>query len=167
MNSTVLRERCRGQMTATEKEEIVMTKTIRNFVMLMAIALTLTGLSLAQSVTDRVVANVPFSFYVGDQQYPAGTYEFALNDQNHTVTLTDTASNRSRLILALPGESLAYGNQARQGFGNAGLQFDSIGGSYVLASLKTNVAGVNFPEESVRLGSNQRGEPVTIVAALR
>jgi len=73
-------------MRATKKEEIVMTKTIRNFVMLMAVALTLTGLSLAQSVTDRVVANIPFSFWVGDQQYSAGTYEFALNDQNHTVT---------------------------------------------------------------------------------
>jgi hypothetical protein len=154
-------------MTATTKEEIVMKKTIRNFVMLMAVALALTGLSLAQSLTDRVVANVPFSFYAGDQQYPAGTYEFALNDQNHTVILTNTASNRSKMILALPGESLGYGNQARQGFNNLGLQFDTIGGAYVLASLKTNVAGVNFPEEAVRLGSTQRGEPVTIVASLR
>ena len=144
-----------------------MKNPVRNIAMLMAFALTLTGLSLAQSITDRVIANVPFSFYAGDLQYPAGTYEFALNDQNHTVTLTNTASNRSKMILALPGESLGYGNQARQGFSNPGLQFDTIGGSYVLASLKTNVAGVNFPEEAVRLGSTQRGEPVTIVASLR
>src|SRR5450432_2928370 len=127
------------------EEEIAMKNTVRNIAMLMALALALTGLSLAQSLTDRVVANVPFSFYAGDQQYQAGTYAFALNDQNHTVTLTNTTSNRSKTILALPGESLGYGNEARQGFGNPGLQFDSIGGSYVLTSLKTNVAGVNFP----------------------
>jgi hypothetical protein len=144
-----------------------MNKTIRYFVMLMAVALALTGLSMAQSLTDRVTANIPFSFYAGDQQYPAGTYEFALNDQNHTVTLTNTASNRSKMILGLPGESLGYGNQARQAFGNPGLQFDSIGGSYVLASLKTGVAGVNFPEEAVQVSSAQRGEPVTIIATLR
>ena len=144
-----------------------MNKSIRNFATLMAVALALTGLSLAQSLTDRVVANIPFSFYAGDQQYPGGTYEFALNDQNHTVTLTNTASNRSKMILGLPGESLGYGNQASQGFGSPGLQFDSIGGSYVLASLKTNVAGVNFPEEPVRFSSAQRGQPVTIIAAMR
>jgi hypothetical protein len=71
------------------------------------------------------------------------------------------------MILGLPGESLGYGNQARQGFGNPALQFDSIGGSYVLASLKTGVAGVNFPEEGVHVSSTQRGEPVTIIATLR
>lgn len=144
-----------------------MKKTIRSFVVLVAVALTLTGLSLAQSLTDRVVANVPFNFYAGDQQYQAGTYEFVLNDQNHIVTLTNTANNRSKLILALPGESLGYGNQARQGFGRPELQFDSIGGSYVLASLTTKVAGAKFPEENVRLGSTQRGEPVTVAASGR
>ena len=144
-----------------------MKKNIRNFAMLVAVALVLTGLSLAQSLTDRVVANVPFSFYAGDQQYPAGTYEFALNDQDHTVTVTNTASSRSTTILAFPGESLGYGNEARQGFGNPGLEFVSIGGSYVLASLKTDVAGVNFPEGKVRLSSTQRGEPVTIAASGR
>ena len=144
-----------------------MKKTICNFAMLVAVALALTGLSVAQSLTDRVVANIPFSFYAADQQYQAGTYEFVLNDQDHTVTLINTATNRSKMILALPGESLGYGNQARQGFGNPGLQFDSIGGSYVLASLTTDVGGAKFPEENVRLGSTQRGEPITVAASGR
>jgi hypothetical protein len=144
-----------------------MKKTIRNFVIPVAVALALTGVSLAQSLTDRVVANVPFSFYADGQQYEAGTYEFVLNDQDHTVTVINTASHSSKVILALPGESLGYGNQARQGFGNAGLQFDSIGGSYVLASLTTKVAGAKFPEKNIWIASAQRGEPITVAASGR
>jgi hypothetical protein len=144
-----------------------MKKTIRSFLIPVAVALALAGLSLAQSLTDRVVANVPFSFYADGQRYEAGTYEFVLNDQDHTVTVINTASHRSKVILALPGESLGYGNQVRQGFGNAGLQFDSIGGSYVLASLTTQVAGAKFPEQNIGIASAQRGEPITVAASGR
>lgn len=145
-----------------------MKRTVRNCVVLALVTLALSGLSLAQSLTNRVAANIPFNFYAGERNYPAGNYEFALNDQNQTVTVTNTANGRSMLLLALPGESLGYGNQARQGFNHPELQFNSIGGEYVLVGLETNVAGVNFPKQKkVVMGANQQGELVTIAAVQR
>lgn len=144
-----------------------MKKTVRNVVMLVTVALALTGLSMAQRLTDRVTANIPFSFYAGDQQLPAGMYRISFNEQDDTVTLANTTTGRKEVVLALPGDSGRFGNFVDEGFPSPVVEFDVIGGTHVLADLRTGTAGVRFPEHQAQVVAAQRSGAVATVAALR
>ena len=150
------------QMFAAEDgntKEFVMNKTVRNFVVLVVFAMALTGLSLAQDDTYRVTANIPFDFYAGDQQLPAGTYQFDVSYGTHTVMLRNHDSGRSYMVIARACDG--------EGLSGAMLEFDVVSGNHLLADLKTASTGVNFSESKTLLASAQRGGSVTIVAALR
>ena len=56
---------------------------------------------MAQEVTDRIVASVPFSFNAGGQRLPAGEYQFVVNEQDHTVTLYNNDTRRAEVMLYL------------------------------------------------------------------
>lgn len=144
-----------------------MKKTVRKFVVLVVSALALSGVSMAQRLTERMTAKIPFSFYAGEQQLPAGVYRFSFNEQDNTVTLANVASGRREVILALPGDSGRYGNFVDEGFPDPTVRFDVIGGTHVLAELRTDTAGVRFPEEKSQMTAAQHSDPVAIVASLR
>ena len=114
-----------------------MQTTVRNFVVLVVFAMALTGLSLAQDSTYRVTANVPFDFYAGDQQLPAGMYQFEVNYEDHSVMLRNKTTGHSYALLARPGDG--------ENAGEAVVEFDVIGGAHMLADLKTASTGVELP----------------------
>jgi len=135
-------------------------KKIACNLMVMAVcAMALTGLSLAQDSTYHVTANIPFDFYAGSQQLPAGTYSFEVSYGNHSVMLRNKTTGSSHELLARPvdGES----------FSEAVVEFDVIGDNHLLADLKTASAGVGFTEQKTLLASAKRKAPVAIVAFLR
>jgi hypothetical protein len=136
-----------------------MKKTVRNLVVLVVFAMALTGLSLAQDSTYRVTANIPFDFYAGEQQVPAGDYLFSVSYGDHTVTLRNHDTGRSYIVLARPGDG--------QGTSEAVVEFDIIGGAHMLADVKTSSAGVTFAESKSLLASAQRSGSVAILASLR
>jgi hypothetical protein len=146
-------------MMAIPNEENVMQKTVRNFVALEVFVMAITGLSVAQDSTYRVIANVPFDFYAGDQQLPAGMYQFEVNYETHGVMLRDKATGRSYALLARPADG--------ERDGEAVVDFDVIGGTHMLADLKTASAGVTFPEQKALVASGQNRGTVAIVATLR
>jgi hypothetical protein len=140
-------------------KEYVMSKPVRNFVLLVVFAMAVTGLSLAQDATYRVTANIPFDFYAGEQQVPAGTYLFTVSLGDHSVILRNHDTGRSYIVLARPGEG--------EGIGEAVVEFDVFGDSHLLADVKTAGTGVSFAESKSRLQMAKRGGSVAIVAALR
>jgi hypothetical protein len=146
-------------MMATPKKENVMKKTVRNFVVLIVFAMALTGLSLAQDATYHVTANVPFDFYAGSQQLPAGTYLFEVNYDSHSVTLRNKTTGRSYALLARPADG--------EGVGEAVVEFDVVGDTHTLADLRTASAGVNFPAPKTQIASATHVGSVSIVASLR
>lgn len=141
------------------KKEHVMKKTVRNFVVLAVFAMAVSGLSLAQDSTFRVNANVPFDFYAGDLQLPAGMYQFVVDYEDHSVLLRNKATGLSYVLLARPGD----GDRSSE----AVVEFDVIGDSHRLADLKTASVGVNFPQQKSMLASATRRGSVAIVASLR
>lgn len=136
-----------------------MNKTVRSFVVLVVFAMALTALCLAQDETYRVNANIPFDFYAGDQQLPAGVYQFDVSYGAHTVTLRNHDSGRSYTVIARPAGG--------EGTSGAIVEFDVVGGNHLLADVKTASTGVNFSESKTLLASAKRGDSVAIVAALR
>jgi hypothetical protein len=136
-----------------------MKKSVRNLAVLTVFAMALTGLSLAQDDTYRVSAQIPFEFYAGDQQLPAGTYLFNISYETHKVGLRNHDTGRSYMVLALAADG--------KGSGDPVVDFDVIGNSHMLADLKTADTGVSFTENKQAVTSTQRRSSVAIVAALR
>ncbi len=135
-----------------------MKKTIRDIVVLAVLAVALAGLSMAQEVTDRIAANVPFSFNAGGQRLPAGEYQFVVNEQDHTVTLYNNDTRRAEVISTLSFDGGYTGKPA--------IEFDVIAGTHVLTNVRTFNAGVKLPEQNVEVASRERGKPVATVASL-
>ena len=136
-----------------------MKKSVRNLAVLTVFAMALTGLSLAQDDTYRVSANIPFEFYAGDQQLPAGTYLFNISYETHAVSVRNHDTGRTYIVLAVPADG--------KGSGDPVVDFDVIGNSHMLADLKAADAGVSFTENKQAVTSTQRRSSVAIVAALR
>ena len=136
-----------------------MTKSVRSFVVLVVIAMALTGLSLAQDETYRVRANIPFDFYAGDQLLPAGVYLVDVSYGTHVAELRNHDTGRAYSLIALPANGA--------GSGNAVMEFDVAGDKHVLADLKTASTGVNFSKSKRAMATAQRTGSVAIVAALR
>ena len=136
-----------------------MKNTARNLVVLVVIAMALTGLSLAQDLTYRVKANIPFDFNVDGHQLPAGSYQFEVGYGNHMVILRNLDTGRGYDFLAIPDD----GDGAR----GAVVEFDVYGSNHVLANLKTSNAGVDFHEQKSELASAWKATTVDIVASLR
>jgi len=136
-----------------------MKKTVCSFAVLAVFAMVLTGLSPAQDDTYRVAANIPFDFYVGDIQIPAGNYLFDVSYGNHSVTLRNHDTGQAYIFLAEPAD----GDQRVA----AVLDFDVIADHYLLADVKTADSAVAFRESKPALASAQHRGSVAIVAALR
>jgi len=136
-----------------------MKNTARNVVVLVVLAMALTGLALAQDITYRVNANIPFDFHADGQQLPAGSYQFEVGCGNHSVMLHNLDTGHSYVFLANPDD----GDGAR----GAVVEFVVYGSDHVLANLKTSTAGVSFHEQRTELASARAATTVTIVASLR
>jgi hypothetical protein len=136
-----------------------MKKTVRSFVVLAVFAMALSGLSLAQDNTYCVRAKIPFDFYAGDQQLPAGTYLIDVSYDTHSVTFRNKDTGRTYYALAQAASGA--------GSGDPRLEFDVTANTHLLADLKTASTGVNLSESKRLLNRAQRTGSVTIVAALR
>jgi hypothetical protein len=143
----------------TPQEEHVMKKNICNLAVLTVFAMALAGISLAQDETYRVRVNIPFDFYAGDQQLPAGSYVFNVDYENHLVSLRNHDTGRTYMVLAAPADG--------QGSGEASVEFDVAGDNHLLADLKTASSGVSFAENKQVLSSALRRGSIAIVAELR
>ncbi|HYV75768.1 MAG TPA: hypothetical protein VFB24_16055 [Candidatus Binatia bacterium] len=136
-----------------------MKRAVRNLLAVGVSFIALSALSLAQDSTYQVKVNIPFGFYAADQQLPAGNYVFSVNYETHAVTLRNRESGRSFALIALPDDA--------DSFGQAYVDFESSGGSYHLAELKTANAGISFSQPNSAVTTSHMRRVPAVVAALR
>jgi len=138
---------------------------IRHLVLLAALATSLSGLAVGQQFTYRVAANIPYDFYIGDQQFSAGNYLFAVNYADHAVTITNQTNGHSSVVTASPLElvSPSYYNRDKATF----VELVPVGDRYLLSDVQTRTNGVSFPKGSLPRTAATNEGIVTIVASLR
>ncbi len=136
-----------------------MKRIDRNFLVLLVSLLALSAFTFAQDATYHVSVSVPFEFHAGDQQLPAGTYQFTVNYESHTVSLRNHETGRSISLLAIPDDGDRSGQTV--------VEFDVAGDSHSLADLKTANAGVSFLTKSAATTTAKNRGTVAIVATLR
>jgi hypothetical protein len=89
----------------------------------------------------EVKANVPFSFYAGDEKLPAGNYVFTLDDASSpTVLVIDTPNGKRHEFVLTEGERDTSGPANR-----SELVFDHYGQDHFLAEVR--VEGLELGRE--------------------
>ena len=134
-------------------------KTVRIFAVLAVFTMALTGLSLAQQPTCRLVGDIPFDFNVGNQHFAAGRYMFAVDYGDPVVTVHNTETGQTEMVFSIRADD----DQA----GNPVAVFDIIGGQHNLADLKAPGHAVSFAELNTAVGMAKNKGTITIVASLR
>ena len=137
----------------------------RHLMIVAVIAISLTGMSFAQQFAYRVVTNIPYDFYVGDQLFSAGDYSFAVNYGDRAVTITNQANGHSSVVLASPIEFASPGYDNRNK--GAVVELVSVGDRYVLSDLQTRTNGVSFSRGTFPRTMATNEGVVTLVASLR
>jgi hypothetical protein len=136
-----------------------MKRSIRYVLAMLVSVVALSTLSLAQADSYRLNVNIPFDFYAGNQQLPAGNYRFEVSYQNHAVTLQNRETGRSYTMLAIPSDG--------ENTGTAYVEFYVLGAEHQLADLKTADAGVDFAKQRTSSDMASNADKVAIVATLR
>jgi len=121
---------------------------------ILAIALSLVSLSSAHAQADQVeTANIPFDFYAGNQNIPAGVYSIELDLQGNIITLRDNSGHAAFLMGVPAGDDGDYQSE---------LVFDHAGDSYFLREVKSDVLDVSFPITNARAASTESAKiPLT------
>jgi hypothetical protein len=96
--------------------------------------------------TDQVAkANVPFDFYAGGQEMPAGSYVIGLDLETRMTSLADASGQRKIFLMGIPADL---------GEDKSELVFEHIGNMYLLKEVKSDVMDVTFrtrvPEEAMQ-----------------
>ena len=118
------------------------------FIVLPALALfvSLAGVSSAHAQIDRTEkADIPFDFYAGGQQMPAGTYNIGIDVTNDIISISDD-SGRHEVLLA--------GSSAEGVSNNSEMVFDHIGDTYSLREIESDLINLDFPKaKAARVGT--------------
>ena len=121
------------------------------------------GMECSAQSSKRLVANIPFEFYVGEEKLPSGKYEFesvkSVTNSGSVVVRPVVKSGRHSLIVATTAEMIKPGDEAI-------LQFNRYGSEYFLSKVNLNADEVSFRFRRTlsedRLAKLERGVPVTI-----
>jgi len=114
-----------------------MKTNYRKLVGLGLFLLALNAAVLAQDFTSKVRVNIPFSFYAGDKELPAGDYSFALNREASNIAIRGENQGVGAFLMGSPSGSVSSGL--------ASLTFHSDGnGGYVLEKFQGPDFGLNL-----------------------
>jgi hypothetical protein len=137
-----------------------MNNYLRKLMALAFFAVALMGAALAQDTARMVRANIPFSFYAGDQLMPAGEYTIAVNVEDHLVAIGQAASGHRSFLLGSSDDDSRDNRTV--------LTFKLVAGDvYALRELQGPDLGLSFSSKAPQAAmsaQNQGKESVTIIA---
>ena len=125
-----------------------MKKVCFGFLMLLGAFILPTGAFAQSNSTTR--AEIPFAFYAGRAQMPAGTYTIRVSDDDRNLLLRNVDGSAATFLLAQPGES----SEAMQ----PSLRFDHIGDSYFLRAATDLDQEYDFAEPKAEKTMERNGE---------
>jgi hypothetical protein len=108
-------------------------KLIALFTVLVFASVGVVGLAHAQD-DETVKANIPFDFYAGKQNMPAGSYRIGINLETDVISFTDESGHRMFLM----------GTLADQPDGRSQLVFTHSENAYALEELKSDALNCVF-----------------------
>src|SRR5438270_11065808 len=126
--------------------------------LVMVLSLPILVTQAAHAEADQTIrADIPFDFYAGRQQMPAGTYDFKLDSGSGNVQITDEARH-GMFLLGTDND----GNRVS----NPSLVFDHLGDGYFLRTIETSGGNITFSVKNAekRLALNASASEVVVAA---
>jgi hypothetical protein len=107
--------------------------------------------------TIVVNANVPFDFYAGTKQMPAGMYNIAIDPESKAIEIRSADNSNAAFVL---------GYFAKEGSEQTQLVFDHIGDRYFLKTVASYDEVLDFPvrQTEAKLASADTPKSDTVVA---
>jgi hypothetical protein len=134
-------------------------KRIANIFTVLSLAvLSAAGLAQAQSTGQKMTANIPFDFTVGNLSFQAGQYDFMRTGDG--LFLVRDGNGRAQMILA--GAAVRqYGSSEK-----SNLKFEVVNGRHTLIQVWSEVAasGNEFPNGGPSVDLDKRTTDVTIIS---
>jgi hypothetical protein len=119
----------------------------KNLVILtLVVAFTLTGFGFAGASANTMRISVPFDFYAGNEQLPAGEYTFAVGSNFSTVTIRTMDGTGLCFLLAKTGTNTAEDR----------LLFNKYGNKHFLSGVA--IQGVKAEVKMVKLEKELRAQ---------
>jgi hypothetical protein len=117
------------------------------------------GAGLAQVQLDQtVVANVPFDFYAGNQEMPAGTYEVRFDPGSDLILMSDRSKQH---------EGFLMGTRESDGAPDISeLVFDHTGSDYYLKGMKSYSVDLSFHVNRSESSAALKNRPTQVEVAL-
>jgi len=117
------------------------------------------GAGLAQVQLDQtVVANVPFDFYAGSQEMPAGTYEVRFDPGSDLILMSDRSKQH---------EGFLMGTRESDGAPDISeLVFDHTGSDYYLKGMKSHNVDLSFHVNRSENSATLKNRPTQVEVAL-
>jgi hypothetical protein len=136
-----------------------MKEQSRKLVVLALFVLALSGVVLAQDLSPKVRANIPFNFYAGSKMLPAGTYIVAVDGLSHHVAVFQKASGTGAFLLPSQVDD-AYSGPSLLTFRNNGE------GTYVLEKIEGPDLALSFSTEKAlsHIALNRPANDTTVIA---
>ena len=138
-----------------------MKEQFRKLVALALFVLVLSGAVVAQDLSPKVRANIPFNFYAGSNMLPAGTYIVAVDRVSHHVAVFQRASGSGTFLLPSQVDD-SYTGPSLLTFRNNGE------GTYVLEKIEGPDLALSFSTEKAlsHIALNQPAHDTTVIAAV-
>ena len=123
--------------------------------------LALSGAVLAQDLSPKAGARIPFNFYAGSKLLRTGTYIVAVDRVSHHVAVFHKASGTGTFLLPSQVDD-SYTGPSLLTFRNNGE------GTYVLEKIEGPDLALNFPTEKAlsHVALNQPANDRTVIAAV-
>jgi len=134
-------------------------KRIANILTVLSLAvLSSVGLAQAQSNGQKITANVPFDFTVGNLSFQAGQYDFTRTGEE--LYVIREAKGHAQMILA-GAQVQQYGTPEK-----SNLKFEVVNGRHVLIQVWSEVAasGNDFPNGGPSVELDKRTTDVSITS---
>lgn len=114
------------------------------------------GSAQAQTYDEVETATVPFAFYAGTREMPAGNYRIGLDFETRLITLSND-SGQTMFLAGIPaGESADLSE----------LLFTHSGDTYALKEVKSTEIDLTFNTKAPGLANESRLEAPEVVVAL-
>jgi hypothetical protein len=138
------------------KGEVMKLKLIMFVAALAFASAGVVGSAQAETYDEVETATVPFAFYAGTQEMPAGNYRIALDFETRLITLSND-SGHTMFLAGIP---------AGEGANLSELVFAHSGDTYALKEVKSNEIDMTFQTKAPGLTNESRLASPEVVLAL-
>lgn len=117
------------------------------------------GAGFAQTSFDqRMTAHIPFDFFAGDKEMPAGNYQINFDDSNNRILIRDSAGAHAMFLNGIPEDQRHHDDTK--------LVFLHSGDEYFLKDMQSDFGETSFRVKRSQSSTARNNQPTQVEVAM-